>query len=296
MPKTVISRRDFLKLGGAAATVLAVGQFIPPAVARAARQVGSLDDTGSGYICTLCEMCVWRCGVRAKVVEERVVKLEGNPEHPHSHGKLCARGQSGLMNTYDPDRVLTPLIRVGKRGEGKFRQASWSEALDTVAENMLKIKSTYGAEAMVFSSTHNLSQPLFENLLYGFGSPNYGTQRSLCFNAMIVANLITYGMEEPARDYSQLKYLILTGRNLTEAISTSETTDLIDSIAGGTKVVYIDPRFTKTASKASEWLPVRPGTDLAFHLAMINVIISEKLYYQSFVEQYTIGFDQLAPA
>jgi len=293
MPKTVISRRDFLKLGGAAASVFAVGQFIPPPVAASAHQAGSLDDNGSGYICTICEMCVWRCGVRAKVVEERVVKLEGNPEHPHSHGRLCARGQSGLMNTYDPDRVLTPLIRVGKRGEGKFRQASWSEALDMVAENMLKIKSTYGPETMVFSSTHNLSQPLFENLLYGFGSPNYGTQRSLCFNAMIVANLITYGMEEPARDYSQLQYLILTGRNLTEAISTSETTDLVDSIARGAKVVYIDPRFTKTASKASEWLPIRPGTDLAFHLAMINVIISEKLYNQIFVEKYTLGFDQL---
>ncbi len=299
MPKTELarlSRRDFLKLGAATASAFAVGQFIPPPVAQAARQSGALDDNGSGYISTLCEMCVWRCGVRAKVVEGKVVKLEGNPEHPHSNGKLCARGQSGLMNTYDPDRVLTPLIRVGKRGEGKFRQATWSEALDEVAEAMLKIKNTYGAEAMVFSSTHNLSQPLFENLLYGFGSPNYGTQRSLCFNAMIVSNLITYGMEEPARDYSQLQYLILTGRNLTEAISTSETTDLVDSIARGAKVVYIDPRFTKTASKASEWLPIRPGTDLAFHLALINVILSEKLYNQSFVDQYTLGFEQLSAA
>lgn len=139
MPKTEISRlsrRNFLKLGAAAASVIAVGQFIPPPVARAAYRAGSLDDNGSGYICTICEMCVWRCGVRAKVTEGHVVKLEGNPQHPHSHGRLCARGQSGLMNTYDPDRVLTPLIRVGKRGEGKFRQASWSEALDMVAENM----------------------------------------------------------------------------------------------------------------------------------------------------------------
>ncbi len=291
-----LSRRNFLKLGAAAASAFAVGQFIPPPVALAARQSGALDEDGSGYISTMCEMCVWRCGVRAKVVKGKVVKLEGNPDHPHSHGRLCARGQAGLMNTYDPDRVLTPLIRVGKRGEGKFRQATWSEALDEVAEAMLKIKNAYGPEAMVFSSTHNLSQPLFENLLYGFGSPNYGTQRSLCFNAMIVSNLITYGMEEPARDYSQLQYLILTGRNLTEAISTSETTDLVDSITRGTKVVYIDPRFTKTASKASEWLPIRPGTDLAFHLAMINVIISEKLFNQSFVDLYTLGFDQLAAA
>ncbi len=293
MTKSVLTRRDFLKFTGAAAGALAVGQFIPPPVAQAAYAVGNIDLNGSGYISTMCEMCVWRCGVRAKVVEGRVTKLEGNPEHPHSHGRLCARGQAGLMNTYDPDRVLTPLIRIGKRGEGKFRQAPWSEALDLVAENMTKIKDTYGPEAMVFSSTHNLSQPLFENLLYGFGSPNYGTQRSLCFNAMIVANLITYGMEEPGRDYSQLKYLILTGRNLTEAISTSETTDLIDAIANGTKVVYIDPRFTKTASKATEWCPIKPGTDLAFHLALINVIISEKRYNQQFVDAYTVGFDKL---
>src|SRR5512136_2150400 len=291
-----LSRRGFLKLGTAAAGTLAVSRFIPPAVAKAARQADLLDGNGNGYICSMCEMCVWRCGVRAKVVEGKVVKLEGNPEHPHSHGRLCARGQSGLMNTYDQDRLLTPLIRTGKRGEGKFRRAEWGEALDKIAENMLKIKNKYGPEAMVFSSTHNLSQPLFENLLYGFGSPNYGTQRSLCFNAMIVANTITYGMEEPARDYSQLQYLILTGRNLTEAISTSETTDLVDSIARGAKVVYIDPRFTKTASKATEWLPVRPGTDLAFHLAMINVIISEKLYDTNFIDQYTLGFEQLASA
>jgi thiosulfate reductase/polysulfide reductase chain A len=296
MPKNEISRRDFLKLSRAAATALAVGQFIPPLVARAARQADLLDSDGSGYITTMCEMCVWRCGVRAKVVQGRVVKLEGNPDHPHSNGRLCARGQAGLMNTYDPDRVLTPLIRVGKRGEGKFQKASWSEALDMVADKMLRIKNTYGAEAMVFSSTHNLSQPLFENLLYGFGSPNYGTQRSLCFNAMIVSNLITYGMEEPNRDYSQLKYLILTGRNLTEAISTSETSDLVDAIERGVKVVYIDPRFTKTASKASEWLPIRPGTDLAFHLALINVIINENLFNKPFVEQYTLGFEQVASA
>jgi len=295
MTKT-ISRRDFLKLGGMVAGAAALGSFIPPQVAKAARDAGLIDPNGDGYIPTMCEMCVWRCGVLAKVKDGKVVKLEGNPEHPNSRGKLCARGQSGLMNTYDPDRVLHPLIRVGKRGEGKFRQASWEEALDLVAKNMLDIKQKYGPEAMLFSSTHNISQPVFENLLYGFGSPNYGTQRSLCFNAMIVANLMTYGMEEPARDYGNIKYLILTGRNLTEAISTSETSALMDLIATGAKVVYIDPRFTKTASKADEWLPIKPGTDSAFHLAMINVIINEGLYNQSFVDAFTTGFDQLSAA
>ncbi len=266
MPYKNVSRRDFLKLTSTAAGALALGGFVPPTVAREARSLGSVDHNGTGYIATMCEMCVWRCGVLARVEEGRVVKLEGNPAHPHSQGRLCARGQSGLMNTYDSDRVLTPLIRAGKRGEGKFRTASWEEAVQ------------------------------FENLLNGFGSPNYGTQRSLCFNAMIVANLMTYGMEEPARDYSQVKYIILTGRNLTEAISTSETSALVDAIARGARVIYLDPRFTKTASKATEWCPIRPGTDLAFHLALINVIIAEKRYNREFVEKYTVGFDKLVEA
>ncbi len=291
-----ISRRDFLKLSGAAFGALAIGQFIPPSVAQAARQAGYLDANDSGYIPSMCEMCVWRCGLLAKVVNGRVVKLEGNPDHPHSKGKLCPRGQAGIMTTYDPDRVLNPLIRVGNRGEGYFRKASWDEALDLVTKNMLDIKQKYGPEAMVFGSTHNLSQPLFENLLNAFGSPNYGTQRSLCFNAMTVANIMTFGTEEPERDYSKVKYIILTGRNLAEGISNSETGDLIHAIDRGVKVVYLDPRFTKTAAKATEWLPIKPGTDLAFHLALLNVIIGENLYNQNFVSQYTVGFDEVSKA
>ncbi len=287
------SRRDFLKLGAAGLGAATLGGFVPPLAAKAALQDRLLDASGNGYVPSLCEMCVWRCGLLAKVNDGRVVKLEGNPDHPHSKGKLCPRGQSGIMTTYDPDRVLSPLIRVGDRGQGLFRKASWDEALDLVAKNMLDIKQKYGPEAMAFSSTHNLSQVQFENFLQAFGSPNYGTQRSLCFNAMTVSNLMTYGTEEPDRDYSNVRYIILTGRNLAEAISNSETGELIGAIDRGAKLVYLDPRFTKTAAKASEWLPLRPGTDLAFHLALLNVIVTEGLYNQSFVNQYTVGFDEL---
>jgi thiosulfate reductase/polysulfide reductase chain A len=293
MQDRAINRREFLKVGGASLGALALGEFVPPQVAKAARQNGSLDTNGDGYIPTMCEMCVWRCGVLSKVQEGRVVKLEGNPEHPHSRGKLCARGQSGLMNTYDPDRVLTPLVRVGKRGEGLFRKATWEEALDIVAEKMLRIKNQYGPEAMVFSSTHNLSQVQFENLLNGFGSPNYGTQRSLCFNAMVTAFSLTYGVEEPARNYDEVEYILLTGRNLVEAISTSETSQLIEAITRGAKLVYLDPRFTKTASKAAEWIPIRPGTDSAFLLAMIHVIVTEELADCEFVKQHVTGCDEI---
>ncbi|MEZ4645319.1 MAG: twin-arginine translocation signal domain-containing protein [Chloroflexota bacterium] len=117
---TTISRRDFLRIAGASLGALAIGQLLPVKVAEAARLAGLIDVNGNGYIPTMCEMCVWRCGVLAKVEDGRVVKLEGNPDHPHSMGHLCARGQSGLMNTYDPDRVLTPLIRVGTARRGQI--------------------------------------------------------------------------------------------------------------------------------------------------------------------------------
>jgi thiosulfate reductase/polysulfide reductase chain A len=291
-----LNRRDFLKVTSASAGALAMSQFLPPRVAEAARQSGLIDADGDGYIPTMCEMCVWRCGVLAKVRDGRVVKLEGNPDNPHSRGRLCARGQSGLMTTYDPDRVLKPLIRVGPRGGGQFREASWEEALDLAAESMLKIKDQYGPQAMIFSSTHNLSQVQFENLLNAYGSPNYGTQRSLCFNAMVTAFSLTYGVEEPARDYDKVEFILLIGRNLLEAISTSETSALVGAVARGAKLVVLDPRFTKTASKATEWIPIRPGTDAAFLLAMIQVIVSEELADCDFVKQYVVGCDGIVDA
>jgi thiosulfate reductase/polysulfide reductase chain A len=161
---------------------------------------------------------------------------------------------------------------------------------------MQAIKNTYGPEAMVFSSTHNLSQVQFENLLYAFGSPNYGTQRSLCFNAMITAFLLTYGIEEPARNYDKVEFILMVGRNMMEAISTSETGELSHALDRGVKLVYLDPRFTKTASKATEWIPIRPGTDSAFLLAMINVIVSNELADCEFVRKYVVGCDEIQEA
>jgi thiosulfate reductase / polysulfide reductase chain A len=268
-----------------------LGHLTPVEAAQRMQVVGG--GSSEQEIYSLCEMCVWRCGLRAKVKDGRVYKLEGNPDHPHSLGKLCPRGQAGLMTAYDPDRILYPLIRAGDRGSGLFRRATWDEALDYVAAKMQQIKQESGPEAMVFSSTHNMAQTQFENLLHAFGSPNYGTQRSLCFNAMVGAHLMTYGIEEPDRDYAGAKYIIYAGRNMLQAISNSETQQLVSAIANGAKVLVLDPRYTVSASKATDWYSIRPGTDLAFFLAMLNVVIGEQRYDQSFVEKYTVGFDEL---
>ncbi len=195
-----ISRRKFLGLSlGVAAGTSILGKYaLSPTTAPAADSAAASDyyppTSFDREVYTLCEMCVWRCGVIAKVKDGKVVKLDGNPNHPHSRGMLCPRGQAGIATLYDPDRLKYPLIRKGARGEGKWVRASWDDALDYVASRMLEIKDRYGPEAMIFSTTHNLIQTQFENLLKAFGSPNYGTQRSLCFNAMITSNLLTYGM------------------------------------------------------------------------------------------------------
>ncbi len=296
-----MSRRQFLGLSAAAASALAVGtagftRAETPASASPAQLPHTPPVHFDREVYTLCEQCVWRCGLRAKILNGKVCKLDGNPNHPHSNGMLCPRGQAGIAAANDPDRLQFPMVRAGDRGSGLWRRVTWDEALNYAAQKMLSLKQQFGAESMVFSATHCLAQSQFENLLRAFGSPNYGTQRSLCFNAMIMAGLTTFGIQEPDRDYTAAEYIIYAGRNLAESISNSETQALMAAIARGTKVVLLDPRFTKTASKATEWLPIRPGTDLAFFLALLQVIISEKLYDKDFVTKYTVGFDEVANA
>lgn len=289
----LFSRRQFIKGGLTAAAIGAAagsGLLYPQLGLGDSVSTLSSSSKGTKYVYTICEQCVWRCGVIARVEDGVVRKLEGNPDHPNNVGKLCPRGNAGIQTLYDPDRIKFPMIRAGERGSGLWRRASWDEALTYTADQMKKIKDKYGAKAMIFNSTDNLSQPFFEVLLKAYGTPNYGTQRSLCFNAMTTGFKYTYGVPQPGTDYKNCKYMIFTGRNLAEGISNIDTQDMIEMVARGAKVVVLDPRFSKTASKATEWLPIRPGTDLAFYLAMANIIITEKLYNTDFVNKYTQGF------
>ncbi|HEX3015633.1 MAG TPA: molybdopterin-dependent oxidoreductase [Desulfobacteria bacterium] len=291
----LFSRRQFIK-GSAAAAALGVaalsGLWDLGLGYGADSTVQSTANQGIRYVPSICEQCVWRCGIVARVEDGVVRKLEGNPVHPQNLGRLCPRGNAGIETLYSPDRIKFPLIRAGERGSGLWRRASWDEALSYTAEQMKQIKDKYGAKAMMFNSTDNLSQPFFEILFKAYGSPNYGTQRSLCFNAMTTGFLYTYGVAQPGTDYRNCNYMIFSGRNLAEGISNIETQEMIDMVARGAKVIVLDPRFSKTAAKA-EWLPIRPGTDLAFFLALLNVVVKEKLYNQAFVQRYTQGFDDL---
>jgi thiosulfate reductase/polysulfide reductase chain A len=289
-----ISRRSFMKYAAATVggTVLADSTFI----GAKAKEKASKEN--ARYVPTLCDMCFWGCGAVAKVVDGKVVKLDGNPLHPNSRGKLCGRGQGGIGLLYDEDRIKTPLIRDGARGEGKFKTASWDAALDYTAERLLAIKEKYGPESLA-SFLHGYAGGFFFNMSFAFGSPNVSYPSfAQCMGPRNEAYVMTYG-ENPESscervDLANSRVIVLTGTHLGENMHNSQVQDYCEAIGNGAKIIVVDPRFSTAASKAHIWLPIKPGTDTALYLAWMNIIISEGWYDKEYVEKYTHGFEELA--
>ncbi|MHC1623002.1 MAG: molybdopterin-containing oxidoreductase family protein [Candidatus Methanospirareceae archaeon] len=294
-----MSRRAFTKLtalGTAAALsgISNVGAYpveyfdtlIEPAIAAPAE--------AERVVYSICEMCPFRCGIKVTCDGGVVKTIEGNPKEPHSKGKLCARGNSAEQVIYNPDRVKYPLIRTGERGAGGWKRASWGEALDYTAGKLKDIEAKYGPESIAMVQMCNLMTPLLSRFLKALGSPNFFSILGTCKISRVVADIATLGTHiGNAVDYKNAKYIMLFGRNSFETPANSSVQALSAAITKGAKLVYLDPRFTVTASKADEWIPIKPGTDLAFVLAMMNVIIREGLYDGEFLTKYTYGFDEL---
>lgn len=285
-----MNRRRFLTwtAGGAAgATVAATVLQLKPLLHKKEPDVERVE------VPTTCEMCVNKCSVIAVVENGVIHKLNPNPASPKSRGMLCARGNAGIQQVYDPARLKRPLIRAGERGEGKFRPATWDEAWDFAASKLSAVKEKYGPQGTLWSSTESFQEVFFRNLGQAFGSPNIVRHPTLCLASVNLAYSATFGTV-PSFDLANSKYIIMSGANRLESFVTPDTMDLIDSTTERkAKLVYLDPRFTITASKADEWYPIRPGTDLAFILAMLNVIVGENRHRKDFVDTYTIGFDKL---
>jgi thiosulfate reductase / polysulfide reductase chain A len=290
------SRRTFLKAGGAAGCALAAYTALPEKFLLWAEEQGMLQ---ASYTPTFCEICFWKCGALAKVINGRVVKLEGNPAHPGARGKLCARGNGGAGLLYDPNRLKTPMISTGARGEGKYRTASWEEALDLVASKLKRIKADYGPESVALF-THGTPTDHFLPLLSAFGSPNVGMPSfAQCRGPRDVGLELTFGegIGSPERiDLTRSKVVVLFGSHLGENMHNSQVQDFADAVALGAKFIVVDPRFSVAAGKSHSWLPIRPATDLALILAWINVIIKDNLYDKAYLDAYANGFTELAAA
>ncbi len=238
-------------------------------------------------------MCVNKCSIIAVVENGRISKLNPNPESPRSRGMVCSRGNAGLQQVYDPSRLKKPLIRAGARGEGKWRTVTWNEAFDFAAGKLAQVKEKYGPQASVWSSTESFAETFFKSLGLAFGSPNVERHPTLCLASVNLAYSLTFGTV-PSFDLGNARYIIMSGANRLESFIMPDTVDLIGSATERkARLVYLDPRFTVTASKADEWYPIKPGTDLAFVLALLNVIIAEQRYNKEFVTGYTTGFEKL---
>src|SRR6266542_595024 len=285
-----MNRRRFLtwSAGGAAgATVAASILHLEPLLKRKEAGVTRLE------VPTTCEMCVNKCSVIAVLENGVIHKLNPNPASPKSRGMLCARGNAGIQQVYDPARLKRPLIRAGERGEGKWRPATWDEAWDFAAQKLTAVKEKYGPQGSLWSSTESFQETFFKNLGLSFGSPNIVRHPTLCLASVNLAYSATFGTV-PSFDLANAKYVIMSGANRFASFITQDTMDLIDStIERKARLIYLDPRFTVTASKADEWYPIKPGTDLAFILAMLNVIVGEGRYDKEFVSTYTVGVDKL---
>jgi thiosulfate reductase/polysulfide reductase chain A len=289
-----LNRRDFFRRSSVAGALAAIGTATGRGETHPPAWRGT---TRAEAIATNCEMCFWRCGVRAEVAQGKVLKLEGNPNHPLTRGRLCARGNAGTQLLYDPDRLKYPLLRVGQRGEGKFERITWDQALDLFAGRLLELKKKYGPESVAFFP-HGVASTFFSIVMRAFGTPNSAEPAfAQCRGPREVGYALTFGQglgsPEPV-DLEESKLIVLIGSHIGENIFTSQITAFAEALARGAKLVVVDPRFSTAASKADWWLPIRPGTDIALLLAWMNVLISEGTYDKEYIANHGQGFPELA--
>ncbi len=292
--KSTVSRRRFLGTIAAASASTAAAATVASAQGRPPGWTGTLRVE---KVATTCEMCFWRCGVLASVSDGKVVRLEGNPDHPMTKGRLCARGNAGTNLLYDPDRLKYPLLRTGKRGDGRFKRISWDEALDYLAQKLKMIAAEHGPESVAFFP-HGLSARFFGTLMKAYGTPNSAEPSfAQCRGPREVGYTLTFGRElgspEPL-DLEESRLIVLIGSHLGENVFTSQITAFAAALSRGAKVIAVDPRFSTAASKADWWLPIRPGTDIALLLAWMHVLIGEGLCDQGYLARYARGFTELA--
>ena len=244
--------------------------------------------------------CGGRCMLRVHVEQGRIVRIEtDNGEEPQL--RACLRGRAYRQRVYSPDRLKYPLKRAGARGDGKFEKTSWDEALDTVAQELIRVKETYGNASILLlggSGSQSVLQGsvAVERLLASFGGYTR-TWGDASYEGPLFASMATYGTMTTGNDREDLlnsRLIIMWGWNPACTIwDTNTSLILAKAKEKGIKIVSIDPRLTEsTAVFASEWLPIRPGTDAAMLIAMAYVMIRGGLQDQKFLDTYAVGFDK----
>ncbi len=240
-----------------------------------------------------CRMCHGGCGTLVYMKDGKVAKIAGDPDSPIGHGTLCSKGLASAQLAYHPDRLTHPVKRIGPKGSGQWQRISWDEALDSIAERMLDYKKKFGAESVVMGyGTGRENEAAIYRFANLFGTPNVLTAGHLCYGPRIATSVITCG-SNPIVDYENFPNCIMAwGNNLVIGNSDEYKGESLSlCLDKGAKLIVVDPRMTRLAARADVWLQLRPGTDSALALGMLNVIIHEEIYDREFVENYVHGWE-----
>lgn len=294
-----LTRRKFLKTASIAAASVPLSKVVAQAESGVVKAPvvapGSFKETQTA-VGGVCEMCFWRCQLVGKIRDGRLIKLEGNPKSIDNGVSLCARGNAGIKLLYDPDRLKYPLKNVGKRGAPQWQKISWEEALDTCASKLKAIVDQYGPKGIAMfphGSTATYPMGFFEKTV---GTPNVSEasffQCRGIRDTAYVATIDSAPNEDV--DMANAKVIFLLGCHFGENVHVSHVKNYLKGLQNGAKLVVVDPRYSATAAKSDQWVQIRPGTDTAMLLAIMNYLIQNKKYNVEFVEKHGEGFAEMA--
>lgn len=250
------------------------------------------------WIPTLCDMCYNYCGILVRQKNGLAVEIKGNPDHPNNKGKVCGKSLAGLMGLYNPYRVKAPLKRTNpEKGIGvdpKWKEISWDEALDTVAQRLKKIRAE-DPRKLLFYYWERFNRDIYLGFFHAFGTPNVtiGPAHVHCGNNRHPIDITYHASFRESVDFPRCNYFLLIGSQLGSALDTRATAamaSIAEARARGMRMVVVDPRYTDAAKIADEWIPIRPGTDGAFALALLNLLLNYlHVYDERYLKLYTNG-------
>ncbi len=298
-----LDRRHFVGLGFGAAAGSALG--IP--AGRLFSQILASADSPlypprgkEGHCLSVCAMCPGGCGLRARKIGGRVVKLDGNPLHPVNAGRLCPKGQAGLQSLYHPDRTPGPLHRVGPRGSlASFEKVSWDRALEEIGGKLRAIREEGRPESLVLLRRNgtDIGTRLARRFTEAFGSPNDVPLDRGDEAAAIALHLGQGVRATPVYDLPSADYVLSLGGALLEAwnspVHTMRAYGAFRQARTGRrgKLVQVEPRLSGTGASADEWIAIRPGTEAIFGFGIAAVLLAEGLYDKEFVADKTTGLE-----
>ena len=243
---------------------------------------------------SICGMCTARCPIQVHVHDGKAQWIHGHMESSLK-GALCAKGAAGIA-LEEGERPRTPLLRVGPRGSGQWREATWEEALQHVANELQKSQALHGQQSVLWSDRSGPFTDLYRAFMRGLGSSNICSHSVSCDINVHHAGkaVLGWGREGTVFDFANCKHLVLQSRNLFEALAVAEARTVGKALQQGCQLTVIDIRTSITSAKANTFICPRPGTDYALNLGIIHTLLTEGLFQKDFVAQHCTGLEELA--